>query len=110
MLTNTASIKRWIDQFTAELGRFRAQLDAEPEAIETGVNSYFVEAREARALWATQTTREGELLQGTESDLSKEGFSDSMGRMLFGSFFRRRSLADRIAKPPAPSNGQNKTE
>ena len=67
------------------------------------LTGFFEKARDARAEWATQTTREGELLQGTESDLSKEGFGDQMGRMLFGGFMRRKNVADRLGRP---SNGR----
>jgi prephenate dehydrogenase len=109
VLTNRESIRRWIDQFSAELANLRAQLD-NGDANVDALTRVFTEAREARALWATQTTREGELLQATESDLSKEGFGDSMGRMLFGGFFRRRPLMDRIPKAPPATNGRKKSE
>jgi len=71
------------------------------------MTAFFEGARDARAEWATQTTREGELLQSTESDLSKEGFGDQMGRMLLGGFMRKRSLSARVSKtlPPA-KNGK----
>ena len=47
-------------------------------------------ARDARAEWATQTGKAGDLVQNTEMDLIREGFGDQMSRMLLGSFGRKR--------------------
>lgn len=108
VLTNKQAILRWIDSFQQDLARFRSAVDASSSDDTQAITSFFERARDARAEWATQTTREGELLQGTESDLSKEGFGDQMGRMLFGGFMRRKSLTDRIAKPPkTPVKSEN---
>lgn len=99
-LTNREAIKRWVDQYLTALQDFRATLDAPEDQAVTELSGFFNQARDSRAEWATQTTREGELLQGTQSELSKEGFGDQMGRMLFGGFMRRRANpADRLGRP-----------
>lgn len=107
VITNRAPITRWVDTVLADLSAFRETLNGDDETVATAMTAYFERARDARAEWATQTTREGELLQGTESDLSKEGFGDQMGRMLFGGFMRRKGLADRIGKPNSTTGGSN---
>ncbi|HRA48532.1 MAG TPA: prephenate dehydrogenase/arogenate dehydrogenase family protein, partial [Thermomicrobiales bacterium] len=84
LITNRDSVLRWIDQFQAELAYLRADLVAEPsEASEAALTAYFEQARDIRALWATQTTREGELLQQTGADLSMESVGDQVSRMFF---------------------------
>lgn len=103
LLTNRDAVVRWIDSFQQELSNLREAVTTATEEDSAPVTAFFEKARDARAEWATQTTREGELLQGTEADLSKEGFGDQMGRMLFGGFMRRKNVADRIGRP---SNGR----
>lgn len=105
LLTNREAVVRWIDAFQQELSTLRDAVQSATEEEAKPLTEFFERARDARAEWATQTTREGELLQGTESDLSKEGFGDQMGRMLFGGFMRRKNVADRIGRP---SNGRSK--
>jgi prephenate dehydrogenase len=107
VLTNRDAIIRWIDSFRRELSELRDVVGASTDEDASELTAFFEKARDARAEWATQTTREGELLQGTESDLSKEGFGDQMGRMLFGGFMRRKSVADRIGRPSGPTNSSN---
>lgn len=107
LLTNRDAIIRWIDAMQRELSELRETMLDAGEESEQRLTAYFERARDARAEWATQTTREGELLQGTEADLSKEGFGDQMGRMLFGGFMRRKSLTDRVGRP-AQQNGNAK--
>jgi prephenate dehydrogenase len=99
-LTNREALTRWIDSFIAVLQQVRASLQQDDEQAAADLTAFFNEARDARAEWATQTTREGELLQGTQAELSREGFGDQMGRMLFGSFMRRRAdPAGRLGRP-----------
>jgi prephenate dehydrogenase len=99
-VTNREALTRWIDAYLDSLQRFRASLQVDDEAAVADLNAVFTRARDARAEWATQTTREGELLQGTQAELSKEGFGDQMGRMLFGGFMRRKANpADRLGRP-----------
>jgi prephenate dehydrogenase len=110
LLTNRDAVLRWVDAFQRELSNLRDTLSTAEEESPAELTSFFERARDARAEWATQTTREGELLQGTESDLSKEGFGDQMGRMLFGGFMRRKSVADRIGRPNQNSQSDNKRD
>jgi prephenate dehydrogenase len=96
IMTNKASIIRWIDAVERDLHDFRELIASNEEDTEARITAFFEKARDARAEWATQTTREGELLQSTEADLSKEGMGGQMGRMLFGGMLKRRGMADRI--------------
>lgn len=89
LLTNRDSAVRWIDAVTATLGELRQTLASDTESTPEQLESFFSEARDARAVWATQTTREGELLQGTAAELSPEGVGDHMGRMFLGGFAKR---------------------
>lgn len=107
VLTNKAAITRWVDAFQTELAAFRSILDKDDETAHAELTSFFERARDKHAEWATQTTREGELLQGTEADLSKEGFGDQMGRMLFGGFMRRKTVTDRTVKNGSSANGKD---
>jgi hypothetical protein len=107
LLTNRDAVVRWIDALQRELSGLLQIMADGGEETEQQLTAFFERARDARAEWATQTTREGELLQSTEADLSKEGFGDQMGRMLFGGFMRRKGLADRIGRPAQP-NGNSK--
>jgi prephenate dehydrogenase len=107
VLTNRDAIIRWIDSFRRELSELRDVVGASTDEDASELTAFFEKARDARAEWATQTTREGELLQGKESDLSKEGFGDQMGRMLFGGFMRRKSVADRVGRPSGPNASNN---
>jgi prephenate dehydrogenase len=110
LLTNRDAVLRWVDTFQRELSNLRDTLTAAEDDSPADLTSFFERARDARAEWATQTTREGELLQGTDADLSKEGFGDQMGRMLFGGFMRRKSVADRIGRPNQNSQSDNKRD
>jgi prephenate dehydrogenase len=93
-ITNKDAIIRWIDSYTETLLNFKESLLKDEEGAATDLTAFFNQARDARAEWSTQTTREGELLQGTASEMSKDGFGDQMGRMLFGSFMRRKADPD----------------
>ena len=98
LLTNRDAVTRWIDAYMGTLAGVREALHAEPADAASNLTDFFTEARDARAEWATQTTREGELLQGTGAELSAESLSDQMGRMLLGGFGRRRrGLAERAS-------------
>jgi prephenate dehydrogenase len=54
----------------------------------------------ARAVWSTQVTRDGELLQATGAELQPESVSDHMGRMFLGGF------AKRLRTPPTRDDAQ----
>ena len=100
VITNQAAILRWIDQYQAELGVIRELIATDVnDEHERRLTQYFEKARDIRAEWATQVTREGELLQQTGSELSMEGVGDQMSRMFFGSLFKRRMAeADRLGR------------
>ncbi len=101
LLTNRESVVRWIDAFTSSLGELRNTLAADDEGAASAIDTYFNDARDARAVWATQVTREGELLQSTSAELQPESVSDHMGRMFLGGFARRlRTPAGRDSSTP----------
>ena len=101
VLTNRDAILRWLDQLQLELDRVRALATSADDAGVEGLTTWFSGARDARAEWATQTTREGELLQNTNAELSAGTFSDQMGRMMFGGMFKRRAdAAERLGRRP----------
>jgi prephenate dehydrogenase len=91
-MTNRDAIIRWIDTFSDQLSDLRRRITAGDEEAPTELAEFLDRAREARAEWATRTSREGELLQGTEAELSREGFGGQMGRMLLGGFGRKPRL------------------
>jgi prephenate dehydrogenase len=101
LLTNRDAVTRWIDAVIATLEEMRHNLRLDDDAAAAAIDAYFTDAREARALWATQTTREGELLQGTAAELQPESVSDHMGRMFLGGFAKRlRTPPSRGGTPP----------
>jgi len=104
LITNRESVNRWLDAFMVSLNDLRQALSTTDEAAaQVALDAFLNEARDARALWATQTTREGELLQATSAELQPEGVSDHMGRMFLGGFAKRlRPLPDRSSTPPTP--------
>jgi prephenate dehydrogenase len=103
LLTNREAVLRWIDAFMANLEEVRGTLGTDDESAATRLDAYFNEARDARAVWATQTTREGELLQGTAAELQPESVSDHMGRMFLGGFARRLRNPPARGGPPPPT-------
>ena len=108
IMTNRQSILRWVDAVQTDLSSLRELIASTTDDADEKITAFFEKARDARAEWATQTTREGELLQATESDLSKEGMGGQMGRMLFGGMMKRRGVADRIGKNAADRTGQSR--
>jgi prephenate dehydrogenase len=105
LLTNRDAVVRWIDAMASTLGDLRQILVLEDESSKAALEAFFSEARDARAVWATQTTREGELLQGTGAELSPESVSDHMGRMFLGGFAKRlRTPASRGDSPQSSSD------
>jgi hypothetical protein len=103
LLTNREAVTRWIDAVVATLGEIRQTIAAGDERTSVSLDEFFSEARDARAEWATQTTREGELLQGTAAELSPESVSDHMGRMFLGGF------AKRLRTPPKRDDSSPRT-
>jgi prephenate dehydrogenase len=100
LITNAEAVTRWIDQFSDELASLRALIvDQSPDNREKALTDYFARARDKRAEWATQTTREGQLLQQTGSDVAMGNVGDQMTRMFFGGLFRRRMAeAERMGR------------
>jgi len=90
LITNREAVTRWIDATISTLHGLRTDLQSEPEVAEVALTTFFTQARDARAEWATRTSREGELIQGTAAELTPDNLSDQMGRMLLGGFARRR--------------------
>ena len=90
LLTNRDAVLRWLDEYIENLSSVRTALQGDPEQATTTLTEYFTQARDARAEWATQTTREGELLQGTAAELTTENMGQQMGRMLLGGLARRK--------------------
>ena len=105
LLTNREAVTRWIDAVVGILGEIRQTIASGDEHAATSLDAFFSEARDARAVWATQTTREGELLQGTAAELQPEGVSDHMGRMFLGGFAKRLRTPPKRddSSPPATS-------
>ncbi|MDQ2683103.1 MAG: prephenate dehydrogenase/arogenate dehydrogenase family protein [Chloroflexota bacterium] len=100
LITNKDAVLRWIDQFQRELSNLRETIaDDANESREEELTKFFEGARDIRAEWATQTTREGELLQKTGSDLAMDSVGDQVSRMFFGSLFKRRMQeAERLGR------------
>lgn len=92
LLTNREAVGRWLDAFIVEVSTVRDALRQDPEAASRTIEEYFTAARDSRADWATRTTREGELLQGTAAELAPEKFGDHVGRMFLGGFAKKRRL------------------
>lgn len=89
LLTNREAVIRWIDSFAGTLAELRQALTSDAANSSNELDTFFNEARDARAVWATQVTREGELLQATGAELQPESVSDHMGRMFLGGFAKR---------------------
>lgn len=101
LLTNRAAVIRWVDAFSASLAELRSTLaTGDDETAAAALDAFFNDARDARALWSTQVTRDGELLQATGAELQPESVSDHMGRMFLGGF------AKRLRTPPTRGDGQ----
>ena len=106
LLTNRIAVTRWIDALIGTLGEVRQSLTSDDGSASTSLDAFFSEARDARADWATQTTREGELLQGTSAELQPESVSDHMSRMFLGGFAKRLRTPAKRDEPPAPAPRQ----
>lgn len=91
-MTNRDSLLRWIDEFSGSLQEIRAILASEEPGQGQALEDYFTGARDARADWATAERRDGELLQATESELSKSSLGGSLSQMILGGLGRRRRI------------------
>jgi prephenate dehydrogenase len=90
LLTNREAVLRWLNEYIATLMDVRESLSKDTDAASSDLTEFFTQARDARAEWSTQTTREGELLQDTAAELSSESMGQQVGRMLLGGFARRK--------------------
>lgn len=98
LLTNREAVLRWLNEYIETLTDLRDTLNRDPQTAEAELTEFFTAARDARAEWSTQTTREGELLQSTGGELSSESMSQQVGRMLLGGLARRKP-ATRNSRP-----------
>lgn len=94
--TNSANIVRWLDSAIGELHHLRDLIAAGNEETVGTLLQAFEQARDARAEWATQERRPGELLHDTASELANISFGQQMQQLLFGNFLRR----------PRPGSGE----
>lgn len=93
-LTNTASIQRWIAAMIGQLEDFQSRLNSATEEERTAaVEEFFTTARDRRAEWAVQTSREAELLGTTPPEAASEGLGDQMSRMFLGGFMRKKRVS-----------------
>jgi prephenate dehydrogenase len=106
-LTNKDAILRWIDGFSGQLQDLRNRITSGDDQSFEALTEFFSRARDTRAEWATRTSREGELLQGTDAELSREGFGGQMGRMLLGGFGRKARLPTERTGQKTAKPGQN---
>lgn len=90
-LTNRQAIARWLDREIDSLEELRAMLEDSGPESEKRIEEWLTQARDARAEWATQEGKSGEMLQGTEEELSGE-LKGSFSRMFFGGLAGRRRL------------------
>jgi prephenate dehydrogenase len=101
-LTNQESIARWIDATIAQLEIFRDALRRDDEATREEIGDFLTNARDRRAEWAVQTSREAEML-GPESTAGlRDGLGDQMSRMFFGGLMRKK-------RTPGPSEREAST-
>lgn len=107
VVSNQAAISRWIREAIEQLEKVQQSIDNLDGDGASQLLDFFTSARDARALWATQTGREGELIQNTEMDLIKEGFGDQMSRMLLGGFGRKRRQNTSGGSGSAPNNDRS---
>lgn len=88
--TNGPSIVRWLDAAMAELREYRDLIaEGSEEALAT-LEARFEEARHARAEWAVQERRPGELLHQTSEELSQLSVGQHLQQLLFGGLLTRR--------------------
>lgn len=94
-VTNRDAIIRWIDEAVDELREMQTLIKSESEDKQDALLDYFNEAREARALWATSTRRDGVLVQDTDNELGDMSVGGQIQQLMFGSLFRRKPRIDK---------------
>ncbi|CAN5670052.1 prephenate dehydrogenase/arogenate dehydrogenase family protein [soil metagenome] len=103
-MTNRESIRRWVSAMIGELTGFQEALSMPDDEVSTAVESFFTNARDRRAEWAVQTSREAELL-GAGVGPASEGISDHMSRMFLGGLMRKRRVPGEQESKPS-GNGR----
>ncbi len=105
VLTNTNSIQRWITAMISQLEDFQSRLNTGSEEERTAaVEEFFITARDRRAEWAVQTSREAELLGSAPPEAANEGLGDQMSRMFLGGFMRKKRVS---STPTGSANGSD---
>lgn len=87
--TNSQQIVRWLDRTITELSHLRDLIAQNTEEAQQELHQLFVSVRDARAEWATQERRPGELTQQTANELASLSLGQQMQQMFLGSLFRR---------------------
>jgi prephenate dehydrogenase len=90
LLSNRASIARWIDSFTTTLQTLKHELEVGDEGAADRLLEFFTKAQDDRATLETTTNRASEQAVLTAGSMSKENVSDQVGRMFLGGLGRRR--------------------
>jgi prephenate dehydrogenase len=90
LLSNRASITRWIDSFTTTLQTLKHELEVGDEGAADRLLQFFTKAQDDRATLETTTNRASEQAVLTAGSMSKENVSDQVGRMFLGGLGRRR--------------------
>lgn len=96
LLSNRASVSRWIDSFTTTLQTLKHELEAGDEGASDRLLEFFTKAQDDRAMLESRTNRASEQAVLTAGSMSKENVSDQVGRMFLGGLGRRR----RDSRPP----------
>jgi prephenate dehydrogenase len=89
-ITNREAIVRWLGVAISDLDDMRTLIATGTEESNEELLRIFEDARDARASWATAERRAGELVQDTDSELTKVSMAGQFNQMLCGSMLRRR--------------------
>ncbi len=90
LLSNRASVSRWIDAFTASLQTVKQQLQANDEEAAERLLEFFSKAQDDRARLETTNNRAAEQDALSAGSTPRENVSDQVGRMFLGGLGRRR--------------------
>lgn len=90
LVSNRASIARWIDALTAKLQTVKEELEAGDEGSADRLLEFLTKAQDDRAQLEVTTNRASEQAVLSASSMSKENVSDQVGRMFLGGLGRRR--------------------
>jgi len=90
LLSNRASVSRWIDTLTTGLQAVKQDLQANDDSAADRLLEFFSKAQDDRARLETASTRSAEQTALNAGSMSKENVSEQMGRMFLGGLGRRR--------------------